>query len=288
MTRILRLAAAAFLAALAVLPAQATTYSTDYTDLWYNPNESGWGLNLIQQYQTMFGTLFVYDATTAPHWYVASDLEPSSNGSTTSWQGTLYTTTGPYFGATSFNPASVTNTVVGTMTINFTSDTTATLLYSINGAVVSKNVIRQTFRGNVLTGNYLGGLTAQGTNCHGSFNGVTITNGPILIFDVLTATHTNTQSSPSQVSFRVDFQPDANNNPQSSCTFSGSYTQSGKLGSIASGSWNCVVKGQNANQGSFTMSQIEASTNGFNGKFQGSDQFCTYNGYFGGLHDIAL
>ena len=59
MTRILRLAAAAFLAALAVLPAQATTYSTDYTDLWYNPNESGWGLNLIQQYQTMFGTLFV-------------------------------------------------------------------------------------------------------------------------------------------------------------------------------------------------------------------------------------
>ncbi len=71
----------------------------------------------------MFATLFVYDTTTAPHWYVASDLEPGTSGSRPTGPGTLFSTTGPYFGATSFNPANVTNTVVGTMTINFTSAT---------------------------------------------------------------------------------------------------------------------------------------------------------------------
>src|SRR5262249_3010644 len=54
MTRILRFAAAALVAALSLVQnAGATTYSTDYTDLWFIPAEAGWGLNLIQQNQTM-------------------------------------------------------------------------------------------------------------------------------------------------------------------------------------------------------------------------------------------
>jgi hypothetical protein len=282
MIRTLRHAAAAFFLALGLAPtAQATTYSTDFTDLWFNPNESGWGLNLIQQNQTMFGTLFVYDTTTAPHWYVASDLEPASNGSQTTWTGTLFSTTGPFLGATSFNPASVTNTVVGTMNITFTSDTTASLFYTVNGTTVTKTIQRQTFRGNVLTGNYLGGLTAQGTNCHGTFNGQPVTNGPILIFELLTITHTNPQSTPSQVSMVVNF---TNSGSPATCTFAGAYTQSGKLGTIGNGTWNCTL----SNSGTFTMSQIEANTSGITAKFHGSDQFCTYDGQFGGVRDIPM
>ena len=283
MIRILRLAAAGLLAALAVAqPARATTYSTDFTDLWFIPAESGWGLNLIQQNQSMFGTLFVYDTTTAPHWYVASDLEPTTSGGTTIWSGTLFSTTGPYFGAATFNPNNVVNTVVGTMNITFTSDTTASLLYTVNGAVITKNIQRQTFRGNVLTGNYLGGLTAQGTNCHG------VNNGAILIFELLTVTHTNPQSLSSNVSMTVDFKPDANNVPQGHCVFSGAYTQSGRLGAIPAGNWNCTVGGQSANVGTFAMTQIEATTNGLNAKFHGTDQFCTYDGQFGGVRDIPM
>jgi hypothetical protein len=281
MTRTLRFAAVAFLAALGLVQtARATTYSTDFTDLWFNPSESGWGLNLIQQNQTMFGTLFVYDTTTAPHWYVASDLEPAQNGNTTTWTGTLFSTTGPYFGAASFNPNSVTSSVVGTMNITFTSDTTASLFYTVNGATITKTIQRQTFRGNVLTGNYLGGLTAQGTNCHGTFNGQPVTNGPILIFQTLTVTHTNPQSTPSQVSMVVDFQ----NGAQQRCTFAGAYTQNGRLGSIANGTWNCTT----SNQGTFTMSQIEGNTAGITAKFHGTDQFCTYDGQFGGVRDVPL
>jgi hypothetical protein len=284
MMRILRFAAAALLAALAVAqPARATTYSTDFTDLWFIPAESGWGLNLIQQNQTMFATLFVYDTTTAPHWYVASDLEPTTSGNTTAWTGTLYSTTGPYFGAVPFNPNNVVSTVVGTMNITFTSDTTASLFYTVNGAVITKTIQRQTFRGNVLTGNYLGGLTAQGTGCH---NGVS--NGPILVFELLTVTHTNPQSTPSTVSMTVNFNPNANGVTTASCVFSGAYTQSGKLGAIPSGNWNCTVNGQAANVGTFAMTQIEANTNGLSARFHGTDQFCTYDGQFGGIRDVPM
>src|SRR6185369_9779242 len=40
-------------------------------DLWFPPNEGGWGLNLIEQGDTAFATLFVYDAQNRPHWYSA-------------------------------------------------------------------------------------------------------------------------------------------------------------------------------------------------------------------------
>jgi hypothetical protein len=167
------------------------------------------------------------------------------------------------------------------MNITFTSDTTASLIYVVNGVTVAKSIQRQTFRGNVLTGNYLGGLTAQGTGCHGTINGQPVGNGPILIFDLLTVTHTNPQSTPSNVVFGVSF---SNGTTQSTCTFTGPYTQSGKLGTIPNGTWSCST----GNAGSFTMTQIEANTNGLSAKFHGTDQFCTYDGQFGGLRDIPL
>ena len=34
------------------------------------------------------------------------------------------------------------------------------------------------------------------------------------------------------------------------------------------------------------MSEIAGSANGFNAKFTGSDNLCTYNGFFGGVRDV--
>jgi hypothetical protein len=31
---------------------------------------------------------------------------------------------------------------------------------------------------------------------------------------------------------------------------------------------------------------VDASQNGLNARFTGSDQFCTYNGFFGGIRDV--
>jgi hypothetical protein len=83
---------------------------------------------------------------------------------------------------------------------------------------------------------------------------------------------------------QVDFNPNSNQVTQSTCTFSGAYTQAGKLGTIANGAWSCST----SNQGTFTMTQIEANTNSISAKFHGTDQFCTYDGQFGGLLDVPL
>lgn len=275
----------AFLALAAfALPARATTYSTDFTDLWFNPNESGWGVNVIQQYNTMFATLFVYGTNNAAQWFVAPDIEPSPSGSQTVFSGQLYLTTGPWFGAGAFDPNSVGKLVVGTITFTFDSATTGTLTYTVNGAPVTKRIQRQTWRNNVLTGNYLGGLTANGTNCHGTANGNPVSNGPILIFAVGDVTPgknlLTVTTSGASTSINVQF---STSSGSAQCTFTGPYTQAGKLGSI-SGNWSCTL----GNTGTFTLSSIEANTNGFTGKFQGSDQFCSYDGQFGAVRDVAF
>jgi hypothetical protein len=251
------------------LPAAATTAGTDYTDLWYNPNESGWGLNLIQQSNVVFATLFVYGSNNAATWYVASNLQ----GSGSAFTGQLFQTTGPAFSGT-FNPSAVTTTPVGTMTLAFNSVSTGTLTYTVNGVQVTKQVQRQTWAGENLTGNYLGGLTAQGTSCG---NGAS--NGPVLIFDVLTVTH-----SGGTLTARVNFFNSSGTSSQ--CTFTGPYGQTGRLGNVNGGTFSCTFGSTPGNQGTFNMSQIDATQNGFSGVFQGSDQFCTYNGYFGGVHDV--
>src|SRR5688572_16110895 len=63
--RLLAIAATAL-----TLPAAASTLTPHYTDLWWLPTESGWGVNIIQQYDTMFVTIFVYGADNQPHWFV--------------------------------------------------------------------------------------------------------------------------------------------------------------------------------------------------------------------------
>lgn len=270
MTALFRRCAAGLLVALGfALPASASTSGVDFTDLWYNPAESGWGVNLIQQNNTIFATLFVYGADSSARWYVASNLQGSGN----TYNGTLYQTTGPFFAAGSFNSAAVTTTAVGSMTINFNSVGTGTLTYTVNGTPITKTIQRQTWAGENLSGTYLGGLTANGSSCG---NGAS--NGPVLIFDVLNISH-----SGSNVSARVNFFNSAG--VASVCTFSGGYTQSGRMGNV-SGSFNCTFGNTPGNVGTFTISQIDASVNGFNGVFNGTDQFCSYNGYFGGIRDV--
>jgi hypothetical protein len=261
-------AAAAFAAAIGLaMPAQATTYSTDFTDLWFNPSESGWGVNFIQQNDVIFATLFVYGVGNVAQWYTASAMRPSPAGSQTAFSGQLFLTSGPYFGAPTFDPNAVTRTAVGNMTVNFTSATTGTLVYTVNGTQVTKTITRQTWANDNLTGSYFGGLTATGSHCS------QVPNGPILIFGELGVQQTGTQ-----VAMTVDF---ITSGAEAQCTFSGPFTQTGHLGSIA-GNWTCTT----GNTGTFTVTNVASSVNGFNGRFTGRDQFCTYDGFFGGPRDV--
>ena len=118
----------------------ARTGATNVQDLWFNPNESGWGINLTQQGSLVFATLFTYSADNRDMWLVASDLRGSiDNGFT----GPLYRISGPPFNAQPWTPVTV--ATVGNMTVRFNTGNAATLTYSVDGVTVTKQIQRQVF-----------------------------------------------------------------------------------------------------------------------------------------------
>jgi hypothetical protein len=137
------------------------------TDLWWVPAESGWGLNLIEQGDILFGTLFVYDAAGQPHWYSASELAygqcappDAASDCYARYTGAIYESTGPYFG-TSFNASAVNRRQVGSMKLDMYGNNTAYLDYTIDGITVTRKALsRAAFRTNSLAGTYVGHMLA--------------------------------------------------------------------------------------------------------------------------------
>lgn len=123
------------------------TFNDNYQDLWWNPNESGWGINLTHQSDIIFGTLFTYDAAGKGMWLILSRGDKlTSTPPTQTFAGALYRTTGPNFDAVPFSPIGPSNlTQVGNMRLEFANGNSARLIYDVNGASVTKNIERQTF-----------------------------------------------------------------------------------------------------------------------------------------------
>ena len=124
------------------LRARADVLDTNYTDLWWNPNESGWGINLDHQDNILFATLFTYDRDGSPMWLVMPSGARQSDGT---YSGQLFRTTGPAFDAQPFG--AINSTVAGTMKLAFIDANDATLTYSYNGTSVTKSITRQAFAG---------------------------------------------------------------------------------------------------------------------------------------------
>ncbi|HET7732129.1 MAG TPA: YncE family protein [Usitatibacter sp.] len=125
-----------------VFQPSGTAPATNYTDLWWNPNESGWGLSVTQQFNLMFLAWYVYDNSGNPVWYVASSCAVTSGGNGCS--GTLFRTTGPAFG-TAFDPAQVQVVPVGSVTLTFSDGNNGMLSYVVDGVAGSKAITRQVF-----------------------------------------------------------------------------------------------------------------------------------------------
>lgn len=80
---------------------------TNYSGFWYNPDQPGWGLALVQHPDTgaLFGAWFYnVSAGHAPVW---STLQDGHWGSPTGWAGGLYDTTGPTPEAADHTPTAI-------------------------------------------------------------------------------------------------------------------------------------------------------------------------------------
>ena len=119
--------------------------ASNYQDLWWNApagSESGWGLNISHQGDTLFVTWFTYDFDGSPLWLSATAQKTGP----TAYAGTLYRTSGPPFSATPWNPAAVTITPVGTVALTFADGNHATFAYTVDAVSQTKQITRQVFR----------------------------------------------------------------------------------------------------------------------------------------------
>jgi hypothetical protein len=135
--------------------------ATDYSDIWWNPAEPGWGVNFAQSDRFIFATFFVYGPGNTPTWYTGQ-LSVDTAGSFT---GRLYATTGTYLGTVPFDPAQTTATQAGTATFKPVTAATGVLTYNVGNVAVAKNIQRQTLTPIPLSGTYTGGLVVDASGC---------------------------------------------------------------------------------------------------------------------------
>ena len=122
--------------------AASSAGAVDYTDLWWNPGESGWGLNLLQHpSRVIFGVWYTYGADGKRTWFV---MPAGSWTSPTTYSGALDATTGPSL-AHPFDASKVKVQPVGTATLTFSDADHGTFSYSVNGISGTKAITRQPF-----------------------------------------------------------------------------------------------------------------------------------------------
>jgi hypothetical protein len=258
----IRLLLAAF-AASAAFNANAS----QYTDLWFNPQESGWGMNVVQQQETAFVTLFVYGPDGKPTWYVASNAKVIGYvGAFPVFEGTLYRTEGPWHGGP-FDPARVGTTAVGTLSLEVKAKDRIRVQYTAEGVAVSRDVSRFTWSAQLGGGNFLMSFNLREATPGGTPVGTLQLTAEALM--LLTGDGIAVLRAADQLG-RL-------------CEYRGPYAQTGKLGAF-SGSFTCTAgnNGVLASAGTFEVSDLEVSSHGVTGYLRSWSTSANHFGRFGG------
>jgi len=239
-----------------------TARAADYTDIWWAPclpgascdatgHENGWGVNLVQNGDVVFATFYVYDKAKQAIWYSSPMFANTSAG----YSGTLYQTTGSWFGGP-WSPSDVLATAVGASTFTPTSATTGTLTYSVNvvgvgNVVVTKNIQRSSFRAIALCGSYTGTGLVTRSGCTDSSSNNTIA------YDI-DPTVTQTGGG----ALKIDFAYIAGSDV---CTMVGVAAQEGQLFRVPNATYKCTVTtGINTTA---TLYEMKATAQGIEGRW---------------------
>jgi hypothetical protein len=114
----------------------------NYTDMWWNPQQSGWGVSIHQHASdVLFAVWFVYGDDRKPQWYVMPGGSWERNSM---FYGPVYRTSGPAFSG-AFDPNEVGVVQVGTATFDFFSGDGGQFRYTIDGVQGGKIIQRQPF-----------------------------------------------------------------------------------------------------------------------------------------------
>ena len=238
-----RLLAAAW-AACASLCAHASTYS----DLWYDPQQPGWGVSVVQQLETAFVTLYTYGPDGRPTWFVASDariVSLSNPGAYPTFEGTLYRTEGS-FHAGPWDAAKSKVVPVGTLYAEVVAKDRMRVHYSVDGVSLVKEVRRYAFAQPIELVTYVGQMMLRQVRASQPFGTLYVQADMLVHLD-----------SESGVGFlRADDQLGRR------CEYRGPYELQGKLVRM-SGTYTCDKGDQPG--GTFELSDLEFTAHGVTG-----------------------
>lgn len=228
-----------WLLAVLLLLAATCASAANYSDVWYDTAEPGWGVFVKQSDKFQFLAFFIYGTGTGtgapPTWYTAQ-LNDTGDGTGLNYTGPLFATTGTYFGAPWQGDLA---TQVGTASFAGSSATEdyshATLTYSVNGLVVTKSIVRQTLTPYAMSGTYNGSVVGTVSTCSNPANNNSGVNGRFN----LTVAQLGDASATLTFSF-VD--PNTAYNGMV-CTLAGPLTHNGTLYSITGAQYSCTAPG---------------------------------------------
>jgi hypothetical protein len=221
-----------------------SSHASFLSDVWWVPEESGWGASVTQQADASFITLFVYGPNGEPIWYVSNasvayPTEPAAGTPLTF--GPLYRMRGPWFGGV-FDPKSVQATLVGRLSVEPINSKDAIFRYNVDGTTVTKTATR-------FTAGELSGFSSP-ISYRGSrhlVSSANVTDGP--------GTFTlGIENGRATLVFRAD-------NGGSACTYTGLVAQFGKFTNIK-GTFQCSP----GDGGEVEISEMELNRNGFTAK----------------------
>lgn len=230
--------------------ATAPRAGSDITDLWYDPADSGWGLGVFQQGNVAFVTLFTYDSSGRPAWYVGSDVRNTGTNfdpcGSSGFSGTLYAMTGPVLGSSGTEVPRATGSIgIGLHTVSAPAcNTDINVRLEVDGRVVERRLVRQTWGSQHLQGRFRGAYVAapgNSTCSRGNIHGrieVSLQDGDILI------------SIDDDRDPLLQFPP--------SCRWRGTYRQVGRSGELT-GTEQC---GAIINPRRLTMRDLNVNDNG--------------------------
>jgi hypothetical protein len=125
-----------------VVPGQSIRPLVDYTDLWWNPQEPGWGLSIHQHASdAVFATWLTFDQEHDPIWY---SLQPGRWTGTSSYSGPIYMTRrGSKAGPES--TGAVQSIQVGTGAIEFADYASGMFTFTVQGVVTASRIARMIY-----------------------------------------------------------------------------------------------------------------------------------------------
>jgi hypothetical protein len=243
------------LLALLLFGAAVRAEAVDFTDIWYNADQPGYGFNFVMSddgtgHPFIFATFYVYGQSNKPTWLVAG---LTWDGVDTFAGGVYAAASGTFYGAP-WNAADYKAAQVGTATFKPSpgNNYQGTLAYSVTDPATgvgsaSIPIERQYLGLNATGGNYVGGQTGAYTGCATASN-----NRSYIGAFTLTVSHLQSGSATYAFSFGGGV----------TCTLTGTYEQHGQYYLIPNATYAC----SNGLNTTARMTEIKSTALGIEGR----------------------